>query len=453
MAEDKQGRTVPKLESRRRNDKREHPMSAFRRLLKDFQAGIQALGRVPPASPQADVKNTRVVHTSTVNHYTKEVKEKVYEKAKESARSVTNENPNVTPQLSTLSGRKRSSAAFHQNAQRHSNAVLQQAAVDRTIRVPVYAPASDAPMARAELTPGDFRNMPIVGGAEREALLRFSAAHPSDSPYRVPSAARLLQITRAAELMEAGELPRNARVEHLAKQIRAGNKRAVADMNPAAVQRVLHSAVGGNQAASKLLNTPEVNRLIERHETTLRTLERGIADTRKNVGKIRTNSENRPGQTLREKIPATQGALETHYNNDTLRTSTATSVHAPVAEGNRTHQQVVNNLTHMLATNEEPHDRAMAASITAAEESGKARAVPSELRAFARSGSSVLGRPIASERETASSITAAPKKAVKEIEKPAETKKSGGRQEITGTLELMMNGQKSGEARFKGEMR
>lgn len=87
--------------------------------------------------------------------------------------------------------------------------------------------------------PGSLRAPPIVTVADRRAYDHLKRPDASD-------AGRVAQVLETARMATTGQAAPHPQVQALAQAAFAGRHREVADLPPAAVQRVLHQAVGPN---------------------------------------------------------------------------------------------------------------------------------------------------------------------------------------------------------------
>ena len=450
--------------SKKGNSKSEHPLGAFRRLLKDFQNGIASLSRltnpkdkkqetvvpltqrldmdVPvsglnlPSTRSSDRSGDQYLH----NHYTTSPAVTV---AAPTSREPVSGRDKIHTQTSERNLVERTHTRHDQRTHR----------VDRTIREFAVQPQPKS-MTLPEWRPGGMQRR-VVDGATREAHLRFLSG-AQDPLYRMPSAARLAQVLRAEHLMKNGEVRPHPQVLQMAHLIRTGGRRAVADMEPRSLERILHQAVGGPQKAKQLLMTPEVSRLVDRHATALYVLEKGISER---AATARRDYDFR----MSTSGPGARGRARAHSK---------VTQHSPAQFGNPVPNSAASNMTSgairnsehemtpMLNDNEEPHDRAMAADITRMIGDTSAAPVQSSQQEKIRLPSvPARPRPMATgtgrERAMAAGVSAAPKASTR-IETNEESKRSsgpGGRgHEIKGTLDLVMNGQKAGEAKLRGSM-
>lgn len=182
---------------------------------------------------------------------------------------------------------------------------------------------------------------PVVTGADREARRQLSEPYKADSPHHLPSSARLAQILHADTLIQKGIFKASPPLQMLAQAIREGRRREVADLDPNRIQKLLHDSAGGPTKAQQMLNTPQVAKLIERHNNILRLI----------------YNERVNNQTLKHDSVAVPAPAMSHGSGNFP--TEAITVPAKNRESNSSDEQ---QLLTMLETNEAPHMFAQAAS-------------------------------------------------------------------------------------------
>lgn len=301
-----------------------NPITALRQIAKDFRAGVSALQR---AQQQPGViSSSQTVDRKSTTTNTERVIERTTDRTSV-VRPASGDRPATPVSTSeTPSGDR-------------------PASVPQPIRTPSRHTTQYVPSGAARSTSKRIPARQLVTGADREARRHFDGTNKEGSAANLPSAARLAQIVRANELMKAGELPANHSVATWAKAIESGKRRQVADIDPEYVRRILHEAVGGAAAADRLLLTPEIARMIERHHSTLVTMQGNVQASAKTAELTRSY---RSGKARRAPTKTSPQQLQ--------HVATTRDYHgmpAPeVAAGTRSTSEALET---MLATNEEPH--------------------------------------------------------------------------------------------------
>ena len=229
-------------------NKKEHPNEMFRRLLRDFQAGLAMLR-----------------HEGTVATVFRE-QAAVPVQYKQGGQVYLKEH--LRDSLSNTVLLKE----YKEKEHLLPVEVRRESQVERTIRMPGSRPVVRPRMQARNLPIGDLRRYPGMTGADREAVRQVSARHYDSSPEHLPSAARLAQILRADTLIKSGEGRKDPRIQAWAHAIKSGQRRQIADLNPRMVQAILDSSLGGSTKAAQLLHTPVIERLIERHRANISTI-------------------------------------------------------------------------------------------------------------------------------------------------------------------------------------
>ena len=147
---------------------------------------------------------------------------------------------------------------------------------------------------------------------------------------------------RANELMESSEVPKHPKVQEWAQAIQSGKRRTISDIDPVHVERILHESVGGAAAAARLLYTPEVTKLIDRHHTLLSTLHTGLNASAR-------SHERGMARSGRQYVPSKTQSSQHQHTAMLSNPVTAPMIEAPAG------QSTQESLESMLATNEEPH--------------------------------------------------------------------------------------------------
>ena len=254
-------------------DKKEHPNEAFRRLLRDFQLGIASLHRSEPAltifrdhtlmqQARPALVQTTILRSEQIHPILVQGPATVERLGGSQMHTITRE---IVEHMPHMPGAK-------EVVERVIHTSGAKEVAERTIRMPGTKPIS-RPRLQSRNTPmGDLRRYPGMTGADREAVRQVSARHYDGSPEHLPSAARLAQILRADSLLKASEGTQHPAIKAWAHAIKSGQRRAIADLDPRMVQSVLHSALGGSTKAERLLHTPMIERLIERHRSNMTTI-------------------------------------------------------------------------------------------------------------------------------------------------------------------------------------
>ncbi len=298
--------------------KEEHPISALKKVARDFKVGLATLQRLSTNVPTATSTNTERVVERTTNNYV--------EKASRSSQH------DLTDRLT----RERID---------HTSPTTQRAKKQRSnspsvaIRTP--APLSTESRQRPLVgRPGRIPARATVTGADREARRHFDGSNKEGMPNTLPSAARLAQILRANELMENEVIPKHQQVQEWAQAIVSGKRRTISDIDPAHVERILHASVGGASAAARLLNTPEVAKLVDRHHTILSTLH------------CSSGGSVRGGSAFKGERGHAPSRPQPHQHIHTANLSNLVTEPMLEAPAGKSTQE---ELETMLATNEEPH--------------------------------------------------------------------------------------------------
>lgn len=298
---------------------------------------------------------------------------------------------------------------------------------------------------------GSAAGYQVVTGADAEAR-RQIIDQDDTSVGALPSAARLAHILRADELGRDGTGEPSEFISTLAAAIRAGDRRAVADVDPVKVQDAIHTSLGGATRAAQLLNTPETTRMIERYQSMVSVVRENMHNTEKQIERSNVagiaSSPRRPARVTQTEQPVRAAATPMAGSYPRLGANSGT----PAQDSSRA-------LETMLSTNEEPH------AIAAGE------AAQQEMRLASREGSSVTrmtapkmtapertadkAPPLERGRTVGSSITTAPSAPVKiSTDSPTNKNGKGGRMRIDGKLMITgPGGQALGEARMDADMR
>lgn len=459
-------------------NREEHPITALRRVAKDFAAGISALSRLALSNP---VTTAPGKNTSLITHY-----ERILQKDdskhthsrtdRASARSrdtdrLIDRPGRITERTTTQPGRSTTERTSSILKEITSGFSFKSAMTERLMgRTPV--PASVAPTHTIS-TPSPIRvSSPRLGGQRARSVRTGRASsiaagadrearHHLDNPatgaaHELPSAARLAQILRADQLMRAGDVKLHPQVQRWAEAIRSGKRREIADLNPERVERILHESMGGKEAAQARLSTPEINQLIDRHHSTLQTIQTGLRESEKVIDRAVGNHAHRRARngTGVEPTRLSPAVAARDYTG-------LAAPHTPVGQ-----REDISRLAEMLATNEEPHlyaednDRRQmmqqSAQEDAAAPSGASKGVDRPMGA-----SEAKHRPIASgisanaKREVPSAISAPPQRSVQtqvDANEPNKGRKKE-RMELSGTMTLVSRGQTIGDMRMQAELR
>lgn len=469
----------------------ENPIQQLKRLMKDFHVGLERLKQGPatavpsnyrqitgklPARRPITAEPERPVALKLAANHVRRAEQALYAAAAGKAphpaarrpgtplSEVRNLNLNAaelkkvltqagTVPAASISPAARATAPSGSKSKPITRDAVKSPAVE-SIRIPSVRPQVSVPRRMSEAVNGRLR--PTATGADQEARRQYDKSIPADSPKRVPSAARLTQILKADALMKAGVVKGDPVVHNWANSIRAGKRRQVADLPPEQIQKVLHDAVGGHAAAQRMLNTPDVHSLIERHNTFLGALQAGL----QNVGQKVVEGVKEHGRSLYERGKTSL--------KRTAATALARSILAPKRPKEREvrHEQqgissnMPSDLQAMLATNEEPHlmaeqteqQRAMheaaPAQMSAREKTDQPRQDPKR-----QLPAGMLAPP---RRDVVPALTAPPanpSKRQETLEKMGSGDKKGRRTELSGKLTLVRGGQVLGEAELSGDMR
>lgn len=325
---------------------------------------------------------------------------------------------------------------------------------ERTIRIP---PSHSEIVRKSQPGPGvgGLGRHPGRTGADLEAQRHIYASRLDPSrPADMSSAARLAQILQADRLMATGELEPHPQVQAWATSIREGRRREVADLDPEAVHSTLIGAVGGATAAERLLATPEVQKLTERHRSHLQRHRSELLTL-----------EDRLERTIRDRGAhgAARGALKPGSGMEKPATAIPARAAFPFPQraareplGGDRHDY--ESMQHMLATNEEPH----LASVAGMEQERlqrEIRDVSSDRRMSVPAASSPARQSVIAppaERSPAAQITAAPASARAAAAMPAPHQQDtpgGGNKRIRGEMKLIStSGQEIGVAQMDAEM-
>ena len=106
-------------------------------------------------------------------------------------------------------------------------------------------------------------------------------------------ATRMAKVSEAAEKMEKGEFPPNAKIREWAGAIQSGQQRQIADLDPKVVNRTLEQAAGGSPGAQQL-NTPKVVSIEAEHQSRSQVLQKGL-EARQETPERRQAADSTPG--------------------------------------------------------------------------------------------------------------------------------------------------------------
>lgn len=456
-------------------NREEHPITALRRVARDFAAGVSALSRLATQTPVA-APTTRSIeshlHTHThqatsasthrsdsrlLDRTTDRSGRSVKRSSRTTDRLVEAKTHQRTNQSSQSLKEIQGGFSYKQSvleralgiAMSHKRAANEPQMSQSSIRVP--SPRLSPVRARSVRT---SRASAIASGADREA--RHQLDHPQTGRAgETPSAARLAQILHADRLMSSGEVKTHPQVQRWAGAIRSGQRRSIADIHPEKVESVLHEAMGGREAAQRL-NTPEVQQLIDRHHSTVQTIQTGLRESEKTIERA-VRSRTQRGISSGTRVEPTR-------MSPALAARDYTGLVAP--SGPADQRQDTARLAEMMATNEEPHlyaedserrqlmhaDHSQMGVGPQGPQKDEARpngAPESRSRAMA-SGISAMAR-----REVPSAISAPPRSSVtasQEANQPNKDRKKE-RMEISGTMTLVSRGQTLGDMRVAAELR
>ncbi len=211
-------------------------------------------------------------------------------------------------------------------------------------RVPApYRPSSR--LASRSLPTGSLLRHPGVTGADREAI-RHVTEHRG-GPGQLPSAARLAQLLRTERTLteEGRHIP--PALAQLTQAIRSGSRREVADLDPERVQALMEDALGGPTRAEQVLAGPEVHSLVDRHQLVLGNIHSQLSEKERRLERVSSVSPGRGSASVTARAVPDRPR---HYRSAAARAGWPEHRTAP---GKTDTAQA--ELSHMLATNEEPH--------------------------------------------------------------------------------------------------
>lgn len=443
------------------------PHQALEGLLKDFQGGIRALNGLLSQKPQEARKSqtegsVKVVRVPSSTHT-----------EKTTTKYMVTSNPSA-PAAVSKDGQRMAKVWTKANEIRDKGFDVAAAAAieESNIRVPssVISNKPSTPLRRKR------RVFPVISGADKEAYKQVFEAHKGDSPHHIPSAARLAQILRADALLKSGSGQPNPQIHSMAQAVREGRRREVADIDPERVQRILHEALGGAHKAQQLLNSPSINRMIERHNSLVRTV----------------HTQREQNERTREVLTGSGASLKARFKSEERgRLPESTTSAAPASRASepgfarRWDAQPITGEKHheaelldMLANNEAQHINQMSSDGGESDERPLA-GVASEMARSARTGDRVMngvgGGGSSSSRSSPMafgnnppptppvlpfSSGSAPKGNAPQAVAAAMTGSPGGGgsskrspQKITGTMKIMNpNGQAGSEAQINGTL-
>jgi hypothetical protein len=425
----------------------EHPITALRRVARDFAAGVSALHRtlgqtkpVEATRPAEFVRSDRTIERSHHTHTAQRTNQ-----ISSTLKEIQGAFSYKQAVIERLSGRP------PQPAQTYTGAPVTPTSPS-SIRV--SSPRLSAQRARSAKT---HRASAVAAGADREARHHLDNA-ATGGAQEMPSAARLAQIVRADQLMRTGEVSSHPQVQRWAEAIRAGKRREIADINPGRVETILHEAMGGREAAQQRLSTPEINQLIDRHHSTLQTIQSGLRETEKIIDRVGNRAPRRTRTGTRVE--------PTHLSSAAAARDYSGLVAPSVPTDQRTD---ISRLSEMLATNEEPHLHAegderrqimqQSQSDMVSGATGGASSAGSEAGATAGSQkthkrTSAPAAHAMAHREIPSAMSAPPQRAASthDAQDPNKGRKKD-RMELSGTMTLVSRGQTLGEMQVSAEMR
>jgi hypothetical protein len=167
--------------------------------------------------------------------------------------------------------------------------------VDTTVRSPAIASAPRVDTSSFQHKEGDMRNYPLISVADREAYMQVMSGHASNQPELLPAPARLAQISRAAELMDAGKLEKDNELYGMAQAVKEGRLREIADIPPEKVNAMLNKAAGGESNASQLFNTPLYASIVNQHNNRTKAIHEEL---RERVTQAGNRAANRGGKSV-----------------------------------------------------------------------------------------------------------------------------------------------------------
>lgn len=308
---------------------------------------------------------------------------------------------------------------------------------------------------------GSTRGYQVVTGADAEAHRHVVEQVDHREPGALPSAARLAHILRTEELIRRGDAEPNELITSLAQAIRAGDRRPVADIEPAKVQQAIHASLGGETRASQLLNTPESTRLIERYQNTLAVIREGMHQTEQRIERSGTSAPNREGRTkLNSAQSVTPAARVQGSVTPPMPAPRVQMPNAAPTQDARTPVSATQALETMISTNEEPHAHmaGQASQIemeTSERESRSPARLPKMPQISSGTPKSVSMPGMDSAKPLGSTISAPVTPAAKISTTPLESKPArNGRMEISGKMTIIGgSGQVFGEGQFDGSLR
>jgi len=252
-----------------RDSKKDNPFTQFGKLIKDFRSGIHELYGIGKRLRETPVEGARARDYAPVQ-------EIIWSKDTPPHPDKTQLDIRAPSHGSKLSEKLQAPRVSHVYRMHTSSlSPVRYKTVKFTPRQPSAIRVSSSPV-NVERSSVSREGLGALGryagmsGADLEAVRHVNAPNlnPSD-PAHVPSAARLSQILQADRLMSVGEITVHPQIQSWATSIREGRRREVADLDPGVVQGTLTEAVGGSSNVERLLSTPEIKVLRERHDSVL----------------------------------------------------------------------------------------------------------------------------------------------------------------------------------------
>lgn len=281
-------------------------------------------------------------------------------------------------------------------------------------------------------------------GMDKEAKKHLTEVRDSKKVSHIPSAARLAQIVRANEAYKKDTGKTHPQLQSYVDRIEKGDRRSVADIPADAVSRVINSALGGENRAAQIINTPEVTRMIDRHSTLVNTLQ------------------------LERSERAKRAKTYSNKHNTVISSGSTHSSGTSVVNNHDDRKSSNQSLNEMLVNNEESHINKFMAEERAEPYSRAHKSGDRVLNVSKQSTNPIHnhnsttvkhGNAVYEDRKTvelSSRDGTAPKgNAAKLVgEAVSKDRKSHGRQLIEGTLKMTsINGQNLGQATLNGEIR
>lgn len=277
--------------------------------------------------------------------------------------------------------------------------------------------ASTPGITAKERSRGLRKPFPATTVADREAVTQLASREPGKT---VPAAAQLAKLLKAADSAKSGQnqtsFERSSKdaLVGMAKDVRAGKKREVAD--------VISDPKSKGASLIKGENSPNIARMIDQHQTLAQTIHSSKLEREKHL----TSTEGKNPKTIN------------HYKASDYHVS---GLDAPQGSPAALEKDMAPELAHMMATNDDDHVKRVDAyeNEQSKQESRKGRVTPHS----SEKPSKVMEHNLGPKPEG---------KASQVMSEAASVSKGAGKSStIEGTLKMVSsNGQPLGEAIFEG---